>query len=203
MIRQKMRIDLFSIKRRPLPALAVAGALTVVAVAGKKGLGLTWHQPLDASVATQTGLVILVLLGSDAVGYATLSTIFGESYTAGYDRFIHYFGEQSPEAMVVGGLLAAAEELFFRGLLLAGLVAVGLPAWAAVVLTALAFGLSHSVPEWPLSAFAAWAAWEGLLLGTTFVLTGSLVVVALAHGIHDVAGFGIFAHQRESTALAV
>ena len=40
--------------------------------------------------------------------------------------------------------------------------------------------------------FWLWALWEGLLFGMLMVITDSLLVPMIAHGIHDVVAYRVF-----------
>lgn len=80
---------------------------------------------------------------------------------------------------VVLPLIAAFEELLFRGVLV-GVLAAGfpLPPWALVVGSSALFGFAHGV-QGPGGMIVAGAL--GFGLAAAFVLTGSLVAVIVAH----------------------
>lgn len=81
--------------------------------------------------------------------------------------------------LVVLPLVAAAEELLFRGALLGGIAAgFGLPMWGLVVASSVLFGLGHGLQG---QAGVVVTAGLGLVLATAFVLTSSLAVVVIAH----------------------
>ena len=88
---------------------------------------------------------------------------------------------------VLGGLMAAlAEETFFRGVIMR---LFETPA-AAITIASLLFALCH----WLRSryfGFWFWAMWEGVLFSLLFVATGSLMVPMIAHGVHDIAAYGV------------
>src|SRR5204863_5453865 len=109
-----------------------------------------------------------------------------------------FFGPQGPWEIAAGGLLAGVgEEPFFRGALLQGLMSrAGAGPVAAVGLSALVFGALHTVRDRRLAPFALWGVLQGVLLGSLYVATGSLVVTMLVHAAHDVTGFCIFAWER-------
>ena len=70
------------------------------------------------------------------------------------------------------------EELLFRGLLVPT---------AGVWLAAALFGLAHQIKGPSRWVWAGWATAVGLLLGSIFALTGSLVGPLLAHAIVNAA----------------
>ncbi len=92
-----------------------------------------------------------------------------------------------PPALVFLALLSGvAEEVFFRGLLQSLFIAWWGP--LGLGLQAVAFALLHPAPKrafaYPLFTGAA-----GLLLGATYLLTGSLLPGILAHFLHNARGF--------------
>lgn len=89
--------------------------------------------------------------------------------------------------VVVLPLVAAAEELLFRGILIGGLEAgFGLPVWGLVAASSVAFGLGHGLQG---QAGVAVTAGLGLVLATAFVVTGSLAVVVVAHYLVNAVEF--------------
>jgi membrane protease YdiL (CAAX protease family) len=81
-------------------------------------------------------------------------------------------GAGDAEIAAIAAASASAEELLFRGLLVP---VVG------VVLSSLVFGAMHQVRGRARWGWMAWATVMGLLFGTTFAMTGSLVGPLLAH----------------------
>ena len=80
--------------------------------------------------------------------------------------------------LLVAGLSSLGEELLFRGVLV--------PA-AGVWLAAGTFGFAHQLRGPSRWVWAGWATAVGLLLGSIFVLTGSLVGPLLAHALVNAA----------------
>ena len=78
------------------------------------------------------------------------------------------------QILAIAGLVSLGEELFFRGLLVP---------LAGVWLPALIFGLLHQVKGPSRWVWVVWATVFGLILGSIFALTGSLVGPLLAHAI--------------------
>lgn len=122
-------------------------------------------------------------------------------YKRRFARFAEYFAEQSWPAILAGGVLAAAEELLFRGVILEYLDGrVGMGPAAAVVMTATLFGAAHWIPQRELWPFALWAAWQGVVLGVLYLATQSLAALMIAHGLHDIAGFAMLRQRRRLAA---
>jgi uncharacterized protein len=82
------------------------------------------------------------------------------------------------QILVIAGLSSLGEELLFRGLLVP---TVG------IVLSALLFGAAHQIKGPSRWVWAGWATVVGLMLGTIFALTGSLVGPLLAHAVVNAA----------------
>ncbi|NJM99436.1 MAG: CPBP family intramembrane metalloprotease [Phormidesmis sp. RL_2_1] len=80
------------------------------------------------------------------------------------------------DSIWVGLLPGMSEELLFRGVVLP---AVGLNLTGLVV-SSLCFGVLHmsSRQQWP---YAAWASLIGLILGSSVLITGNLLVPVVAH----------------------
>ena len=84
-----------------------------------------------------------------------------------------------PAIVLLAALTAAAEELLFRGVLLA---------WLGVWGQAVLFGLAHPTPRqgWSYTAYTFLA---GVLLGYATLLTGQLWAAMLAHFMINLQGF--------------
>lgn len=81
--------------------------------------------------------------------------------------------------VVVLPLVALAEELLFRAVLIGGLAAgFGLPPWPLAALSAVAFGIGHRLQG---NAGVVVTTALGFVLGGAFVLTGSFLTVVIAH----------------------
>ena len=189
---------LFALKANLPASLLAAAVLTVSSLLGIGALDLRidLRTPSWAWVLGGAGL----MLSSDAVLHILLRRGAGEAYRSRFQTLIEYFRGQGLGEIAAGSALAASEEIFFRGLFLTSLITrLGVPSPLSVSLTAGAFGLAHLIPKpwaWP---FAVWAAWEGILLGAVYLASGSLLTVALAHAIHDAAGFVVFSRLRAKT----
>jgi membrane protease YdiL (CAAX protease family) len=181
-----------------------ASSLAAAIVAGSSLLGIR-ALDLPMELGTISWVWVLggaaLMLSSDAVLHVTLTRSGGQAYRSRFRSLIEYFREQGIGEIAAGSVLAASEELFFRGLFLAFLThRLGAPSPLALALTSAAFGLAHLLTKpwaWP---FAIWAAWEGILLGGIYLASGSLLTIALAHAIHDAAGFIVFMKLRAKTS---
>jgi membrane protease YdiL (CAAX protease family) len=168
----------------PAPlALAVYGALSVLTLGvafarGQSPLEVDgwldlpdWSRHL-ASVAAGAGLAALTV-------YAT--RLFVKRW--GWAKLLH--ADLRPAVrdagdatlLVLGIASGLAEELFFRGLL-APTIGLGL--------SSLAFGALHQLRGRTGWIWASWAALMGLLFGTLFLATGSLLGAIVAHAAINV-----------------
>jgi len=167
-----------------LLAIVTIGAVWIAAVP-PSAIGLA--APAGSNLAVGLGLGIGLYLAS-------------ESATALADRLGVRFDERlrellSPDGwaewavlvLVVLPIIAIAEELLFRGVLVGAIAAgFGLPAWVLVVGSAVLFGLGHTA-QGDIGVAVTGAL--GLVLGAAFVLTGSLATVVIAHYLVDVLEF--------------
>jgi len=185
---------LFGIKNHFWATLALLGICVFTGLRLETVLGLPWSWdflPRDLLIGAAA------LIATDAGLHGLLALILGDRYWACYFALVDYFRPQRAPQIITGGLLAGGEELLFRGVLLEGLRSIaGWPAAAAVVVSAVVFGLLHLIPRRLLWPFALWAVWEGALLGIIYVWSGSLLAVLVLHVLHDIGGFTFFAYQR-------
>jgi membrane protease YdiL (CAAX protease family) len=189
----------FAIKRSAEASLALAVILGVAAFATYERLGLVWHFEVSSSAAAQVAFCLALLLAVDAALHLGLRWAIGPAYSRRFSLLIDYFTRHNSAAVVMAGLLAAIEELVFRGILMQWLVmSWNWSAATAGLAAAAAFGLAHVMPDRRLWPFAIWAAWQGWLLGLVYWATGSILVVAAVHLVHDGLAFGWFAWQRRA-----
>jgi len=181
---------LFRVKRRLIPTLLLADLLVIIS------LYYGFRGPLEPPTFAAVFGGLVLIFGSDAIIHGLLWQYVGERYRRTWRELAWYFEAQGPAEMVAGGVLAMAEEMFFRGVLLRGLVAYGLPPSLAVLACAVLFAGLHDLERPELRLFTVWAIWEGTLLGILYLITGSLPAVMLVHGLHDALGFAIFADER-------
>jgi membrane protease YdiL (CAAX protease family) len=117
-----------------------------------------------------------------AIGIVSFASVIGILSISGAYRFL---GLNSPRPVAPGLLLALVaaifEEIAFRGFLFRLFAGVG-GNWAAIVLTAALFGLSHNANSHAtLASSGAVAVEAGILLGAAYAASGSLW---LPIGIH-------------------
>ncbi|HVJ90992.1 MAG TPA: CPBP family intramembrane glutamic endopeptidase [Labilithrix sp.] len=86
-------------------------------------------------------------------------------------------GASDATLLLLGSASGIAEELFFRGLLTPAL---------GLVLASLAFGMLHQLRGRAGWIWATWATVMGLLFGTLFLATGSLLGPIVAHVVINV-----------------
>lgn len=121
---------------------------------------------------------------SGAVGLAlgALSVLLTRAMVNKWGWAKHLHAELRPIARGITGTgivvlavtSAGGEELLFRGLL---------APWIGLVPQALIFGLAHQIPGRSRWVWATWASAMGVLLGSIFQLTGSLVGPVVAHAL--------------------
>jgi membrane protease YdiL (CAAX protease family) len=103
-----------------------------------------------------------------------------------------YLTGASAGGIVLVSLMAGlGEEVLFRGVIQAGL-AERFPAWLAVGIAALLFGMVH----WLSTSYAVFAALIGAYLGFLFLITGNLLVPAITHALYDVAALSTLIRLR-------
>lgn len=189
---------LFIIKNKALPSLILAAVLAAAGLALIKALGLGIDAGFYPGILREIIIGLAAILASDMLMTLLLVRVFSAYFIKSYGSFIAYFEGQSAPAVIAGGVLAGAEEIIFRGVILNGLVSIaGLDVPAAVIISALLFGAAHIRPKNPDIIFSLWAVWEGVMLGAVYVYSGSLLTVAIVHAAHDIIGFSVFALQRK------
>ncbi|WP_376693388.1 CPBP family intramembrane glutamic endopeptidase [Wenzhouxiangella sp. EGI_FJ10409] len=107
---------------------------------------------------------------------------WAEELTRLVRRFVAVlFRRTRPGAVVlVSALAGIGEELLFRGVIQAGLVAWLTPA-SGIVIASLLFGLAHAVSF----SYLLLATLMGLYLGLLYHWTGNLLVPILVHALYD------------------
>jgi membrane protease YdiL (CAAX protease family) len=194
---------LFSIKNRLGPTLLLFVSLVAGCRMARAALHLAWRITPYPGFVRDAALGFGIIVASDALLHGTLMFSFGERYLTRYRALAEYFRRQGPLERGAGALLAGGEELFFRGVLLEGLMSRGgLGAGVSLGASALAFGALHRLRDRRLAPFALWAVWEGMVLGGLYMAFGSLLVLALVHTLHDLLGFALLARERRLIAAA-
>ncbi|MFC6939042.1 type II CAAX endopeptidase family protein [Salinirubellus sp. GCM10025818] len=162
------------------------------------GLG---SAPLATGVpALAWGLALgLVLAGANAVGVAVAGR-FG--YAAGTELRELLSPETRRGWLLLLGValptVAVVEELLFRATLIGAFaVGFGVSPWLLAVLSSIAFAVGHGAQG---PAGIAVTGLLGFVLAAAFVLTGSLVVVAVAHYLVNAVEFLRYEAPRRSSA---
>jgi len=102
-----------------------------------------------------------------------------------------------PGMAVLALAAGVGEELLFRGVLQAELVALWGP-WSALIVASLVFGLCH----WITPAYALIATIMGAYLGGLYWYTGGLLVPILVHTLYDFVAFVYFARTQGAVKSA-
>ena len=103
-----------------------------------------------------------------------------------------YLSGASTSGIVLLSLLAGiGEEALFRGVIQAGL-AERMPAWIAVGIAALLFGIAH----WLTPSYAVLAGLIGVYLGLVFLVTDNLLVPILTHALYDVVALSALVRMK-------
>jgi predicted enzyme related to lactoylglutathione lyase/membrane protease YdiL (CAAX protease family) len=110
-----------------------------------------------------------------------------------------YLAGASAGGIVLLSLMAGVgEEVLFRGAIQVAL-AERLPAWLAVGIAALLFGVAH----WLTMSYAVFATLIGVYLGTLFLVTGNLLVPAGTHALYDVVALSILLRLKPDARESV
>jgi len=109
-----------------------------------------------------------------------------------------FAGSTAAELALVAALAGLGEEALFRGVVQTAL-AVRLPAWAAVAITAAGFGLAH----WLTPAYAVLAGIVGAYLGWAFLASGNLLVPIVAHALYDFIALAILLAMNPDPTASV
>lgn len=134
------------------------------------------------------GWLGLALWGTSEIG-SWIARRFGVDPATGLRELLSpdTRGEWVGLLLVVLPIVAGFEELLFRGVLIGAMHAgFGVPPWLLVVGSSLAFAAGHSA-QGRLGVVVTGAL--GLALGGAFAVTGSLLVVVLAHYVVNAAEF--------------
>jgi CAAX protease family protein len=107
-----------------------------------------------------------------------------------------YVAGASAGGIVLLSLMAGfGEEVLFRGVIQAGL-ADRLPAWLAVGIAALLFGVAH----WLTMSYAVFATLIGVYLGILFLVTENLLAPIATHALYDVVALSVLVRLKPSAA---
>ncbi|WP_026278829.1 MULTISPECIES: CPBP family intramembrane glutamic endopeptidase [unclassified Thioalkalivibrio] len=153
-------------------------AFFLAAIAGVPlGEHLHWD-PNHALIGVIAVLPMLAMLGLIAhFGGSAYDTLSGQVR----DFIARLFGSAWPGAILLISLLAGlGEELLVRGVLQTWLD-THLPAFLAILIAAVVFGLAHAITR----LYFVFATAIGLYLGLVYYLTGNLLVVIITHALYD------------------
>ena len=195
---------LFSVKKSAVLSLMLALVFASSSLLLKYHLGLEWNLYIGEAALGQFVFALGFILASDLVVSTILVIVFHTAYVRLSMELAEYFSRQSMYAILAGGLLAASEEMFFRGVLLEYMIGtLDAGVYYAVIVSAVIFGLFHIIRNKRLALFSLWAFWEGVILGAIYLYTDSLPVTMAVHAAHDIAGFALFSLQRRRGFLVL
>ncbi len=149
-------------------------------------LGLRWPRPSDL------GLTLLLLipwyLGIILVSAASAVIFNGGRIVPSNSRLIFVQRPGGIGTLLLALLVTAVaapvcEELFFRGMLFR-LLRTRVPLWAAVLLSAIAFGLAHASPAVSPALLPTFV-YMGIVLAAVYVRTGWLTNNILLHALSN------------------
>jgi len=149
-------------------------------------LGLRWPTPLDL------GLTLLLLvpwyLGIVIVSAASALLFNGGRVVPSNSRLIFVQHPGGIGVLFLALLVTAVaapicEEAFFRGMLFR-LLRTRVPLWAAVLLSAIAFGLAHASPAVSAALLPTFM-YMGIVLAVVYVRTGWLTNTILLHSLSN------------------
>lgn len=162
-------------------------------------LGLRWPTLFDL------GLTMLLLipwyLGIIIVSTASALLFNGGRVVPGNSRLI-FVGHPGGIGVLLLALLVTAvaaplcEEVFFRGMLFR-LLRTRVPLWAAVLLSAIAFGLAHASPAVSAALLPTFM-YMGIVLAVVYVRTGWLTNTILLHGLSNAVATVLVYYQVAS-----
>jgi membrane protease YdiL (CAAX protease family) len=152
-------------------------------------LGLRWPAPRDLAVTL--ALVIPWYIGVAVVTALSSAALNGGRLVPSNTRQLFIQRPHGIGILVLALLVTAVaaplcEEAFFRGMLF-HLLRRRLPLWAAVLLSAMAFGLAHASPTVSVALLPVFI-YMGIVLAVVYAWTGSLTNTVLLHGLNNAVG---------------
>ncbi len=152
-------------------------------------LGLHWPTPRDFGLTLV--LVVPWYIGIAVVTALSSAALNGGRVVPGNTRQLFIQHPHGLGILVLALLVTAVaaplcEEAFFRGMLLR-LLRRRLPFWAAVVVSAMAFGLAHASPTISFALLPVFT-YMGVVLALVYAWTGSLTNTVLLHGLNNAVG---------------
>jgi membrane protease YdiL (CAAX protease family) len=152
-------------------------------------LGLHWPTPPD--LGRTLVLVIPWYIGIAVVTALSSAALNGGHVVPGNTRQLflqhpHGLGILLLALLVTAVAAPLCEEAFFRGMLFR-LLRRRLPLWAAVVLSAMVFGLAHASPAVSFALLPVFT-YMGIVLAVVYAWTGSLTNTVLLHALNNAVG---------------
>jgi membrane protease YdiL (CAAX protease family) len=152
-------------------------------------LGLHWPTPVD--IGRTLALIVPWYIGVALVSALSAAVLNGGREVPGNTRQLFVQHPHGLGILVLALLVTAVaaplcEETFFRGMLFRLLRSRG-PLWAAVLLSAIAFGLAHASPAINLALLPVFT-YMGIVLALTYAWTGSLTNSVLLHALNNAVG---------------
>jgi membrane protease YdiL (CAAX protease family) len=182
---------LFRMKTTLSGTLILTFALFVASSTVWHALGLNLNVTWGENTLRDVIIALVVLLVGDGVVQGILRVIYGKRFQETFDTFLNDVVVGEWEVVLIVAVTAAMEEFFFRGVLAQGILQYGWgPVWM-VILTTFISSLAHYFKRPGLNWWALTNWWEGLALGITYALTGSLITIMIVHAIHDVINGGV------------
>ena len=191
---------LYRIKNHLWPCLWVYIALCILSLCMQRILGIEWNLALYPGFGFDLTVVMIFQVTSHVLIFFGLRQLFRQKFLTCYRFFIDLFRTQNIGHILAGGLLATAEEMVFRGIVLETLLRV-VSTPTAIFVSSLFFVAAHVIQEKRLIPFLIWALFEGLILGTVYIMTGSLLIPMIVHFLNDSLGFSLMAYQRKTKWL--
>src|SRR6266571_502498 len=132
------------------------------------------------------------------IAFTALGIVLVFAVLVGLARGSRGFYRANLETISLSAALAApiCEEVFFRGMLFR-LLWTRVPLWAAVLLSAIAFGLAHASPAVSAALLPTFM-YMGTVLAVIYVRTGWLTNTILLHGLSNAIATVLVFYQASS-----
>ena len=152
-------------------------------------LGLRW--PTLRDLGLTLALVVPWYVGIAVITALSSAALNGGRVVPGNTRELFIQHPHGVGILVLALLVTAVaaplcEEAFFRGMLFR-LLRRRFPLWAAVLLSAMAFGLAHASPTVSFALLPVFT-YMGVMLAVVYARTGSLTNSVLLHGLNNAVG---------------
>jgi len=158
---------------------------------GAAWMGLAGYSALRSPDPLRDGMAFLLLF----FGLMGLELLFSRLFPTSFQASQALHGQigavmrsqgiSHHRALLLALVSGAGEEVFFRGALQNALFG----GWLGLLLQAIVFTALHPVPDRKAWAYPLFIFCGGLMFGTAYLLTGSLIPGILAHYLHNAKGF--------------